>query len=182
MRRCSGRAGAAGGGGWPGRGGAGGRRAAGVVPGGPAQLALDPGHQFQRVEGFGDVIVRPQREPGDLVHILAPGGEHQDGEQMPLPDALAQREAVHVGQHHIQDRQVGRVGLHGGQRRLRRGKGLHREALGLQVDGHQLRDLLFIIHYQHLGHRCSPPLSGARRACAGLSKKYKIRRRRAVPA
>ena len=91
------------------------RLAALVVPGVPPELGLDPGHQLQRIEGLGEVVVRPQGQPHDLVHVLHPGSEHQDGEQVRLPDLLAQSEAVHIREHHIQDGQVKRRGGHTGQ-------------------------------------------------------------------
>ena len=42
----------------------------------PAQVGLDPCHQLRRVEGFSDVVVRPQAQPPDFVHRLGAGGDH----------------------------------------------------------------------------------------------------------
>ena len=71
-----------------------------------AQHRLDPGLHLQDVEGLGHVIVRAVFQAQDLIHILALGGEHQDGHVAALPDALAHLDAVQLGQHHVQQHQV----------------------------------------------------------------------------
>ena len=128
-----------------------------VVPGVPPQLGLHPGRQLQRVEGLCDVVVRPQGQTGDLVHILYPGGEHDDGKQVVLPDPLAQGKAVHVGEHDVQDSQIGRILLHMGQSRGRRPEFMDGKALIGQVDLHQVGNGPLVVHHQDLlGHTGIP--------------------------
>ena len=69
-------------------------------------------------ERLGDVIVGPHREADDLVGFLGLGGQHEDGDAArPLARAqfAADFQAVHFGQHQIQEDQIGQ--LHLGLRR-----------------------------------------------------------------
>ena len=81
--------------------------------GAAAQIGLDPGQQFPHGEGLGDVVVRPRLQAEDLVPLLLPGGEHDDGHIVALlPQRPADRKAVQFGQHHVQQNRI-RVPLPG---------------------------------------------------------------------
>ena len=125
-------------------------RLPGVVPGVAPQLGLHPGHQFQRVEGFGDVVISPQGQPHDLVHILYTCRQHDNGKQVVLPDALAEGEPVHVRQHHIQDRQIKVLPLDAVQSVRAVVEFVDRVSLVFQIDLHQVRDGGLIVYYQNL--------------------------------
>ena len=112
------------------------RPAARVVAGVAAQLGLDPGHQLQGVEGLCDIVVRPQGEAGDLVHVLHLGGQHENGKEMLLPDLLAKRESVHIGEHHVQNGQIRPLPRHAGQGLPAGAAFVDRVALILQIDLH----------------------------------------------
>ena len=71
-----------------------------------SQLRLDPGYHLQRAERLGDIIIRAQGQPGDLVRLLILGGEHDDGIIMILPDPAAEVKAIAVGEHDIDDGQI----------------------------------------------------------------------------
>ena len=92
---------------------------------GRAQAAAERVHarnQLRGGEGLRHIVVRAVHEPGDLVHLLAQRGEHDDahlgaGGAYPAADL----EAVYVRQHDVQQRHVYvRVGRYGRQRLLAR--------------------------------------------------------------
>ena len=85
------------------RGGAGGGARA-------PQHGANPREELARVEGLGEVVVRADLEPDHLVHVLALGGQHDDGQGGPLgrrADLAADLEAVHAGQHQVEQDEVG---------------------------------------------------------------------------
>ena len=77
----------------------------------PAQQSAHPGLQLLQLEGLGQIVVRPQIQPGHLVRELRPGGEDQHPQLRPLPpDAAQQLQPLQARQVQIQDHQV--IGLH----------------------------------------------------------------------
>ena len=72
----------------------------------PADLGLHPGHEFQRVEGLRDVVVRPEAEPRDLVGVLGLRREQDDRDVVGLPDLQHGGEAVHAGHHDVEHHAV----------------------------------------------------------------------------
>ena len=56
----------------------------------PPQLGFDPGYQFQWQKRLGDIIIRPQRKSGDLIHLPVPGRQHNNRIGMRCPDPPAQ--------------------------------------------------------------------------------------------
>jgi len=71
------------------------------VAGGPPEHGPDAGLQLQQVEGLGDVVVRPALEADDLVRVLTPGGEHDDGHVGELPDAHTRLQPVDLRHHQV---------------------------------------------------------------------------------
>jgi len=57
----------------------------------PAQHGVDARHQFPRREGLGDVVIRPALEAGDLVALLGPRREHDDGSSRVSRSRLSER-------------------------------------------------------------------------------------------
>ncbi|NYI95287.1 hypothetical protein HNR12_001564 [Streptomonospora nanhaiensis] len=115
--------------------------------------------EFVDVEGLGDVVVAAVGEPGDALGVGVLGGEEDDAQpgQLPAQDA-ADLEAVAVGQHDVEDDEVGpaqargldRLGGGGG-----RGRG---EAVEVQHGGHHVDDVGFVVHDEDSGsggHRAS---------------------------
>ena len=75
-----------------------------------AQVRFHPRHQFARAEGLGHVIVAADFEAQDAVHFIGAGRQEQHGRARQnggLADLAAQLEAVGIGQHDVQQDQVG---------------------------------------------------------------------------
>ena len=74
-----------------------------------AQHSADAGQQLAGLEGFGQVIVSPHFQTNDAVHRVALGGEHQQRHATQRTgqgtDAAAHLQAIHVGQHQVEDDQ-----------------------------------------------------------------------------
>ena len=121
------------------------------------QLCFDPRHQFQRVERLGDVVVGAQGQAHDLVHVLHLGGQHDDGEQVLFADLLAQRKAVHVRQHHVQNRQIQRTAGHAVQRVMGIVAFMYLIPLVFQADLHQVRNGGLVVYDQNLCHNRQVP-------------------------
>ena len=98
---------------------------------GAAQHRADPGDDLLEAEGLGHIVVPADGQPLDLVVEAVPGGDEDDRD---VPAALAQlaghREAVEVGEHDVEDDEVGiasggeveRGGSVGGHRHLETGE------------------------------------------------------------
>jgi hypothetical protein len=76
------------------------------------QQALDPGEQLGWMEGFDEVVVRAGSQSADLLLHLSLGGEHDDrdmrGAAFFTPDLGRHLVAVQLGQHDIEQDQIGR--------------------------------------------------------------------------
>ena len=92
-----------------------GRCGAAVVVAAPAQHGANAGQQLARLERLGQVVVSANFQADDAIHRVALGRQHQHGGvgrgAAQALDAAAHFQAVHVGQHQVQDHQVGRAGL-----------------------------------------------------------------------
>jgi hypothetical protein len=84
------------------------------------------------------------------VGLLLAGGDHDDRHP---PAPLAQRpghlEAVHAGQHQVQQHQPRTLGLDRRQPGASVGAPHHPEAVALQVQPHQVGDRLLVLDQQH---------------------------------
>jgi hypothetical protein len=75
---------------------------------GAAQDGLDAGHELLEAERLDQVVVTAGAEPPHLVVGAVPGCEEDDGRAaVLLAPAAAHLEAVEVGQHDVEDDQVG---------------------------------------------------------------------------
>src|SRR5699024_11521946 len=82
-----------------------------VRPGQAAPAAADQrlglGGQGDGVEGFGDVVIRPDIQAIEGIVVLFAAADNDDGDLAAvLPDLLDDLEAVHSGQVDIQQKQV----------------------------------------------------------------------------
>ena len=117
---------------------------------GAAQHGMDARQYLLHLEGLDDVVVGAAFQPGHPVLQLTLGGKHDDGRLSALPDLLQHRPAVHHRQHNVQQHQIG----------LERPEQLHTlaavpghlglEALLLQIEVQQLRNIVIILYDQYL--------------------------------
>ena len=82
-------------------------------------LRLQAQRKLLGLEGLHQIVVRAGLEADALVHDVALGRQEHDGHLAPLgTDGLADLEAVRVGQHDVQDEEVGALGAQHGKPRL----------------------------------------------------------------
>ncbi len=63
-----------------------------------------PSHQLPRGERFHEVVVRPQLEAENAIHLVVPGSQEQDGEIAFGPDATTDVESVELtGESDVED-------------------------------------------------------------------------------
>jgi hypothetical protein len=135
---------------------------------GPAQHRPDAGDDLLKAERLGDVVVAADGQAGDLVlgGVLGRQEQHR-GAGVALAEPSGHVEAVQVGQHHVQDHQVGSVALHGLEGLQPAGGGGHLEPGQAQAGREQLEDVGLVLHHQQpglrlrLAHTSHSPLSGA---------------------
>ncbi len=117
----------------------------------PAQQGLDPGLQLAGAEGLADVVIGAQLQADDPVGLVGAGGEHDDrhlGQARVFAHPAAEAEAVLVGQHHVEDRQVGTGLVHGGTKARAIGHGAHLEAGAAEEGLQQFANFLVVIHQE----------------------------------
>ncbi len=107
------------------------------------------------MEGLYQVVVRSPFQALHAVLHLPPGGKHKDGKAPPLPKAPEEGEAVHAGEHHVQDGKIVREGLQEPQGLLGAFRPVHGVPLGLEGLLHQLPHPGVILH-QKEPHPLSP--------------------------
>ena len=127
--------------------------------GGPAQQRLDPGLDLQNIKGLCDVVSRPVLKPQELVRVLPPGGEHNDGDGGECPDLHAGLQPVQLRHHQVQNNQVVLVGPGQLHRLTAIVAHIHGISLVLQVKPDAFHHLLFIVNHQNPCHGLllSPP-------------------------
>ena len=106
-----------------------------------------------RTERLGDVVVRPQLQAEDPVHLGGAGGQHQDRDRRGrriAPEDLADLQAVHLRQHEVEDDEVGPV-LPGGGQGARAVPGEDRGEAGLaQLEAQHLEGVGLVVHEEDL--------------------------------
>ena len=83
-----------------------------VERGGPAQLCVDPREQLPHGERLGDVVIRSDLEPEQLISLFDARRQHDDRHPARLVGALqlpAEGEAVDVRQIQVQDHEIERL-------------------------------------------------------------------------
>lgn len=109
---------------------------------------MDAGDQFSDAERFGDVVIGPRRQAGDLVVLTAARGEHEDVAVREGADLSTDLKAVHPGQAEIQHDDIWgeTAGL---LQRLGSGVGLGDGKTGaFEIGGHHLGQGFFIVDDQ----------------------------------
>lgn len=133
-----------------------------------AHIGLDARHQLAHGKRLGDIVVRAQLEAEHLVGLLLAGSEHDDRRVLFFADMPKDGKAVHLGQHHVQQDQIGCI-LQRAAQAL--GPVIRHERvvpLALQVEHQNIRDRLFILNDQNffLIHK---NLLIRQAGCAGIS-------------
>ncbi len=80
----------------------------------PPQQCADARDELPDAERLGQVVVGSALETEHLVRLFAARGQHQDRHvavQRLAPHRPADGDAVELGQHHVQDEQIERIGL-----------------------------------------------------------------------
>src|SRR4029079_4930295 len=114
----------------------------------PPQDRLDARDHLCRGGGLDDVVVAAENKPADLVCVAVARAQEEHRHVRITTKAAADLEPRLVGQHHVQEHQVG-TALRELLARLAAAGGVaHPEALGLQEVAHQLRDLLVVLDDQ----------------------------------
>ena len=118
---------------------------------GAAQHCADPGEHLFEAEGLDHVIVAAERQAGDLVLGRVARREEHDRHPVGAGAQLAQHvEAVHVGQHHVQEDEVRAFATGGIDRINARSGGLHRKTRIPQTRREQLDDVGLVVDHQQL--------------------------------
>lgn len=89
----------------------------------PAQDGAYAGLDDRGAGGLDDVVVRARVQADDDVQAVAEGGQHDDRHLAGLADAEAYLDAVHGGQHQIEQQEIGAEGVQGIQAGLAGGGG-----------------------------------------------------------
>jgi len=74
------------------------------------QHHADAGQKFRRAEGLGHIVIGPGIQCQDLVPVIAPGGQHDDGRQGILPDKGKEMHPVHIRESQIQNDHIRLMG------------------------------------------------------------------------
>ncbi|OEI67493.1 Transcriptional regulator (modular protein) [Curtobacterium sp. ER1/6] len=116
------------------------------------QDGLDARDDLVEGERLRDVVVTADREPGDLVLGVVLRGEEQDRRGVARrPEALGDAEAVHVGEHDVEDDQVGLLLEHGGDRLGTVADRADGEPGEAQRGREEVADVRFVVDDQDLG-------------------------------
>ena len=118
-----------------------------------AQHRVDARQQLARREGLGDVVVGAAFEARDLVALLGARGQHDDRQLAGLAVALQRArelEAAGVGQHPVDQQQVGQLVGDLGAARARVGGLAHFEAGAAQAEGDHLANRALVLDDQNL--------------------------------
>ncbi|MCY1532539.1 hypothetical protein D9M68_678210 [compost metagenome] len=117
-----------------------------------AQDGLHARHEFARLEGLGQVVVGAEFEADHAVHHLAARGEHHDGDVAFLADLAAQLEAVHLGQHDVEDGRVVVPRAQLGDAFARALGAVERVAEACEVGGQRRGEVFVVVDQQDARH------------------------------
>ena len=120
----------------------------------PAAERLHTGQQLTDAEGLGHIVVGTDGQAADLILLLPLGTQDNDADLLVgAADGLAEREAIHARQHHVQDGRVTARALL--QKRQGRFGAVRLHSLHpgqTQVQRYHLANAGLIFHYQNLDH------------------------------
>ncbi len=107
------------------------------------------GQQLADPKRFGEIVVRAEIERFDLGRFLSARGEHDHRNIRPPAQLAQQGQSVEIGQHQIEDEQIGRIAPEPNQRRRAPFRELHLVAMAPQGDIERAPDLRFVIDDQN---------------------------------
>ena len=113
---------------------------------GAAQHRAHPQGQFPRAERLGHVVVRAGLEADQAVGLVAQGGQHHDRDRPAGAQPAAHLQAVHAGQHQVEDDQVGRLLGDPAQRLVPVVHALDRMAVADEVPADDVGDGGIVVH------------------------------------
>ena len=117
-----------------------------------AQDGLDAGDDLVEAERLGDVVVAADGEAGDLVLGVVLRREEQDRRGVAgAAEALGDAEAVHVGQHDVEDDQVGLLFEDRGDRLRTVADRAHGEAGEAEAGGEEVADVRLVVDDENAG-------------------------------
>ncbi len=116
-----------------------------VGHGGPPQHRAHAGDQLAQTVGLGDVVVGTHLEAHHGVDLAALGRDHDDRHPALGPQLAADVDAVHLGQHHVQQHEVGAGGVEDVQSLGAVARHLDEEALALQTDDEGFDEGLLVL-------------------------------------
>ena len=118
------------------------------------QDRADAGEQLLDREGLGDVVVAAEGEAADLVLGRVAGGEEEDrGLVGALAHPPGDLEAVEVGQHHVEQDEVGPELADRAERRLPVGRRLDLVVVEAQGDREDIGDVRLVVDDEDLADR-----------------------------
>jgi hypothetical protein len=125
---------------------------------------LDAGDDLVEAERLGDVVVAADGEARDLVFGVVLRREEEDRRRVARrAEALGDAEAVHVGEHHVEDDQIGLLFQDGRDGLRPVADGPDGEAGEAEARGQEVADVRFVIDDKDLGavthgaSICAPP-------------------------
>lgn len=127
-----------------------------------AQMPLTARHELARAEWFRDIVVRPEAEATDFIHVRLPRRDENDRDVRDLPQLAANIETVEPRQHEVKHHEV--IATRNGGRTPACAIIFYRhgEARRLQIVALQLRNVLVILHDEDfLFCHMFPPISPA---------------------
>ena len=113
-----------------------------------SEHGLHPQEQFTRIEGLDHIIVRPQLEAHDAVHVVAARREHDDGDMFGtavLAQFAAYGQTVQTGKHNIQQDERRTAAARQLQSGCTIGGFQSFISFTLQIEDQQLADICFVI-------------------------------------
>jgi hypothetical protein len=126
----------------------------GGAEGATADDGAETGEELAGGEGFREVIVGADLEADDAVGFVTTGGEHEDGDVAGFADLFEDLEAVHAGEHEVEDEGMPGWGRGGGGAFDAFWPGVDGGdvvAEGLEVCGDETAELAIVIDQQEAG-------------------------------
>lgn len=106
-------------------------------------------HHLHRIEGLGDIVVRPEIEAENFVVVLAFGRENENGHLAEAPQGPRHLIAREPGHHHVQNGQVRGFGAGLGQGLVAVFRLQHPQALSFQIEAQKAADLGVVLGDQN---------------------------------
>ena len=120
------------------------------------QHSADPGDELAGRVRLGDVVVGPELEADDLVHLVVLGADHDHRDVRHGADLAAHLRAGQARQHQVEEHDVGTVAVELRQR-VRPGGGQgHVVPLLAEQVGQSVGVALLVLDDEHAGHRSGP--------------------------